>query len=72
MLVILVLEFVHCQGLNFHPRTIEEAHHLGRYVADQIRHIVVWFLHFKNCEVAWQKVGWLGSLSTEYPTMVFL
>ena len=50
-----VLCFLQSQGLNFHPRAIEWAHHVGPYKEGKTRPILVWFLHYKDREVVWRK-----------------
>ena len=52
-----VLGYLHNQGLNFHPRSIEQAHRLGGYSQGKTRPVIVHFLHFKDREVVWRKLG---------------
>ena len=52
-----VLHFLRSHGMNFHPRSIERAHRLGNYSSGRTRPVIVRFLHFKDREVIWRKMG---------------
>ena len=52
-----VLHYLHSHGLNLHPRTIERAHHLGVFTTLRTRPVIVKFLHFKDRDVVWRKLG---------------
>ena len=52
-----VLHYLHSHGLNFHPRSIERAHRLGAYTSGKTRPIILKFLHFKDRDVVWRKLG---------------
>ena len=52
-----VLKFLQSHGLNFHPRSIERAHRIGAFAKDKTRPIIVRFLHYKDREVVWRKLG---------------